>query len=184
MTPGPGEVVVFKGVLPVDGEDVKRIRDLVLEHGSAICNPDHRRRQLELPTSGRRCDPLVARLVALLTVTIEAPDRGGLEIGGVHALHSLAGCRQQQWHMDYDPSSMDSPARPMGVLVALESDTRFVTTTEVYELDAGDVLYFDGAVVHAGAAYAAENTRIHVYLDAVGVRRLPDMIWMPQKAAA
>ena len=184
MRPGPGQVIVYRGALPVDGEDVARIRALVLRRGSAICNPDLRRWQLKLATSdgGRRdqgCDPLVARVVAWVAHKInDAPGWEGLEMGGIHALHSIAGCRQQPWHTDYDPSSSGSFARPVGVLVALEGGTRFVTTSEVYELDVGDVLCFDGAVVHAGAAYAVENTRLHVYLDAVGCRRKAGVIWM------
>ena len=37
------------------------------------------------------------------------------------------------------------------------------------QLEAGDILLFDGDVVHAGAAYAEKNTRLHVYLDLPGV---------------
>ena len=38
-------------------------------------------------------------------------------------------------------------------------------------LEPGDVLVFDGDVVHAGAAYRAPNTRVHVYLDVPSVKR-------------
>ena len=32
-------------------------------------------------------------------------------------------------------------------------------------LDVGDVLLFQGDVVHAGAGYASEHFRIHAYID-------------------
>ena len=41
-------------------------------------------------------------------------------------------------------------------------------------LGPGDVLVFDGNVAHAGAWYAAPNTRVHLYLDVVGVARATD----------
>ena len=41
-------------------------------------------------------------------------------------------------------------------------------------LEPGDVLVFDGDVVHAGAAYRAPNTRVHVYLDVPSVKREHD----------
>ena len=37
------------------------------------------------------------------------------------------------------------------------------------QLEMGDIVLFDGDVVHAGAAYAEANTRLHVYLDVHGV---------------
>ena len=36
-------------------------------------------------------------------------------------------------------------------------------------IEVGDILLFDGDVVHAGAAYTSANTRLHVYLDVAGV---------------
>ena len=41
-------------------------------------------------------------------------------------------------------------------------------------LEPGDVLVFDGDVVHAGAAYRAPNTCVHVYLDMPSVKREHD----------
>ena len=36
-------------------------------------------------------------------------------------------------------------------------------------LEKGEVLIFDGDLVHAGAAYVKSNVRVHVYLYACGV---------------
>ena len=45
----------------------------------------------------------------------------------------------------------------------------------------GAILLFDGDVAHAGASYAACNSRVHVYLDVPGVSRDQDYTWFPEK---
>jgi len=85
--------------------------------------------------------------------------------GGVVIMKSLAGCKQQQWHCDYDPSIRYTRHKPLGVLVAFENNTRFVTPTKTFYLCSGDAIVFDADVVHAGAAYDQENIRMHMYLD-------------------
>ena len=42
---------------------------------------------------------------------------------------------------------------------------------------AGDVLVFDGDVVHAGAQYSVGSTRVHVYLDVPELTRDPNFTW-------
>ena len=39
---------------------------------------------------------------------------------------------------------------------------------------------FDGDVVHAGAEYSVANTRVHVYLDVVELKRDSDYTWYPK----
>ena len=51
----------------------------------------------------------------------------------------------------------------------------------VVPLEPGDVLVFEGDVVHAGAQYASLNTRVHAYLDAPGVERKVNHTWMYKK---
>jgi hypothetical protein len=47
------------------------------------------------------------------------------------------------------------------------------------DLDAGDAVFFLGNAVHAGAAFAEENVRLHGYMESEDVRnrRLPDSTW-------
>jgi ectoine hydroxylase-related dioxygenase (phytanoyl-CoA dioxygenase family) len=92
-------------------------------------------------------------------------------------LHSLAGCSQQQWHLDFKPNST-SGIKPMSALLALEANTRFETQTQTLELDVGDLLVFDGDLVHAGAAYRDDNTRLHAYLYPLGSRRVSNQTFL------
>ena len=74
--------------------------------------------------------------------------------------------------------------KPRGVLWALRDGTRLMlagaegVAIEV-TLSAGEVLIFDGDLVHAGAAYPHEqNTRVHMYLYARGGARPRGTSWM------
>ena len=64
--------------------------------------------------------------------------------------------------------------KPKGVFWAIEEGTRLMVvgpegeSVEVH-LEKGEVLIFDGDLVHAGAAYVKSNVRVHVYLYACGV---------------
>eukprot|EP00966_Prymnesium_polylepis_P245049 5667969-Prymnesium_polylepis.1 len=50
-------------------------------------------------------------------------------------------------------------------------------------LQPGDILLFEGDVLHAGAKYeSACNTRVHVYLDVPDLRRKPNTNWSPGEA--
>ena len=89
-------------------------------------------------------------------------------------MHSRKGCLQQGWHTDYDPTAVAQRRRkPRSAILALEAGARlWVVVNGVaveVQLEVGDILLFDGDVVHAGAAYAKANTRLHVYLDVRGV---------------
>ena len=70
------------------------------------------------------------------------------------------------------------------MIAALERDTWFCVAGrdgggEWIELGPGDVLFFEGDLVHAGAAYPrACNTRIHVYLDVPEITRRRDATWL------
>ena len=93
--------------------------------------------------------------------------------------HGAARDRQQPLHYDYNPKQLrGSERKPAGVLLALEHGARMRVMGEhgvrMICLEPGDVLVFDGDVVHAGAAYRAPNTRVHVYLDVPSVKRERD----------
>lgn len=51
---------------------------------------------------------------------------------------------------------------------------------QVIILNKGDILYFRGDLVHAGAAYAEDNYRIHCYLDSDKVPRPANRTWFPE----
>jgi len=87
-------------------------------------------------------------------------------------------CQRQQWHFDYDPDAVRAAkTKPLGVLVALEDGTRFETRAKTHTLSRGDVLVFRGDLMHAGAAYDRENTRMHLYLDVPAVKRQRNSTW-------
>ena len=107
-----------------------------------------------------------------------------LVLADAHVLISEPGCRQQVPHCDYDPSTIQNvPVEkiPRGVILALQDNTSIevwdtarvhervynVRTSDqkTIEIQKGDVVFFDGDLVHAGSAYETKNTRLHVYLD-------------------
>ena len=148
----------------VSSDDVARMAE-VARSGSCIFNPNKRRYQREIEHS----EGVVQRVLELLG---EEGMLEGRTVGPVVSLHSLAGCEQQQFHTDYDKHLVrKAEAKPLGVLVALEDETSLVLQDRVVLLGAGDVLVFDGDLVHAGAAYEHGNTRLHLYLDVPCVHR-------------
>ena len=121
----------------------------------------------------RRDDPIVKHVLDILDLDAYHT------FGGAVLLHSKAGCIEQPLHTDYDPKVVSSAKiKPFGVICALEDDTKFVTPTQTYTLYKGDVLCFDGDEVHAGSAYDAPNTRIHVYVDVCDQKRLRNKTWI------
>ena len=70
--------------------------------------------------------------------------------------------------------------KPMGVIFALEDYTYFNTKSRRIVLKKGQVLIFDGDMVHAGSAYEKENTRIHLYLDSEEVPRRRNKTYLVQ----
>ena len=177
-TPGVDGVRVLRGKLSIADADVARLRDLALR-GAPIFNPDERRVQHVVPAT----DPTLQSLVAAL----EAEGLlDGRTVGPAVALHSSAGCAQQAFHTDYEPKRVAAAAgaKPLGVLAALEAGTRFVTPERTYELAPGDIVVFDGDAVHAGAAYASPNTRLHLYVDSPAVHRAPNTTYLLEDAAA
>ena len=107
------------------------------------------------------------------------------------ALHSLPGCKKQRLHFDYNPDEVRNLGllgcqKPCSVIAALQDGTQLRVWDRVARKEvpvvmyAGDVLVFDGDVVHAGAEYSVANTRVHVYLDVVELKRDSDYTWYPK----
>ena len=100
------------------------------------------------------------------------------------AIHSLPGCREQLLHFDYNPELCRGTERkPAGAILALQEDTHLLVHCEgetvSIVLGPGDIIVFEGDVLHAGSAYTHENTRVHVYLDVHSVPRQRDITWIP-----
>jgi len=108
------------------------------------------------------------------------------EIGILHDEHhadewalliSEPGCQRQHWHTDYDPKALQRlDVVPLILLLGLESGTRLHVDDGLVELGPGDVAVMRGDTVHAGAAYAERNVRLHAYADVAGVDRAPDTV--------
>lgn len=130
-----------------------------------------------------RCAPF-ARLVSKMQFMV------GQKLPLLHckdlvALKSLPGCQEQPMHMDYE---LDTPefdhlpptSHPCAAIIALQDGTLLPTWPRLadgsivrynVELNKGDVLWFRGDLVHAGAEYGEQNVRIHAFLDHHVVKR-------------
>ena len=107
--------------------------------------------------------------------------------GGVTCLKSLPGCEEQIYHYDYDPEVLRNMVKkPMGVLLAIQSGTTLECFQKVsknisrltYHLHIGDLLVFNGDVLHCGSGYEEENQRIHMYIDHKDHRRKSNTTWL------
>ncbi len=158
-------VTIFRQALNLDSLSIERFKRYAMR-GSPIFNPDKKRFQYPI----RKSLKVIRNLEHILN------ENGLMEkrcIGSCVALCSLPGCKQQQWHTDYDPDQIEHIThKPLGIIVALQDDTYFCEFPNVkHHLQKGDILIFKGDVVHAGGAYSRENVRIHVYLDSIQHRR-------------
>jgi hypothetical protein len=158
---------------------------------------DGRRLQATIPLL-KESAPFSEALGALLDavskgVQVAVPFRSFQDM---NVLVSLDGCGQQRPHCDYTPDSLSSVrddgfcgGLPLGVVVALQPDTvldvwpgalawdasRFYAHQQL-KMGPGDAVFFLGNSVHAGAAFAEENIRLHVYLESAELQqqRVPD----------
>ena len=149
------------------------------------CN-DGRRLQMDLDSvRGAEAQSFHRSLTAVLSKLFPRH-----RVAGAHVLRCKAGCLPQRCHVDYCPEQCNAwdTDVPLACLVALKDHTfidvwpgaiRFdsekVFTHQSLELKRGDVLVFRGDLVHAGAAFAEENARIHCYLEpVVNFKRMQD----------
>lgn len=168
-------IQIVRDAIQVTACEHKRLEARVIRAGFTVFNPDDRRIQCGLS----RNDAVLRRVLVVLE------EKGWLAervVGNAVVLHSFENCQQQQWHTDYDPEKFAAlETKPIGVILALQADTYFVTPEEVYTLNRGDLLCFDGDVVHAGAAYLNTNTRIHLYVDAPMHLRTSNTTWLTEE---
>jgi hypothetical protein len=107
-------------------------------------------------------------------------------------LRSDPGCLPQRAHTDYTDDAfklVKDGNVPLACVIALMDNTYFDVWPEAIQcfnlstedtrvfhhrrlkLNAGDMLIFRGDLVHAGASFSEFNIRLHMYLDARGVKR-------------
>ena len=134
-------------------EDVQNLKKTRMDR--CIFNPDKKRLQADLPSS----NPVIEQILSLIKEYLQ-----GRRIGPTVLLCSLKGCQKQRFHRDYDPNLIQEE-KPLGVLVALDNDTKIYTLEKKIELHRGDILIFDGDFIHAGGDYEFNNYRIHIYLE-------------------
>lgn len=152
---------IWRHALHITDSDLHRLRSQLEKGAEIVFNPNKKRRQLTISCE----EPIIA---ALITRLQEIDSCSEYTLQNPVLLQSLKGCKQQQWHTDYDPSDHTTG---FGLLLALEDDTRFETLEETVRLSRGDLLIFKGDLVHAGSWYDKENIRIHAYWDIVHTRR-------------
>ena len=171
LNAGPGWRV-YRRAVRVSTRDVRAVEEIARKGEPIFNGGDRLRRQASLPASGAVAQQLLLALQ-------KRGELRGRELRDAVAIHSAAGCGQQPLHHDYNPEALRGQARkPAGALLALEHGARMRVMGEhgvrMICLEPGDALVFDGDVVHAGAAYRAPNTRVHVYLDVPSVKREHD----------
>ena len=151
-------------VIKANQSDKKRVQHL-LEHDSALVGE-------------------------VLSVLEKAGKLKGFTPKDCNLIHSLVGCDKQGLHCDWDPEEVKDHAKKnkgkklLGVIVALEEGSRLMVWCQKQkrevsvELSPGEVLIFEGDVIHAGAEYRTQcNTRIHLYLDRSSLERKTGFSW-------
>lgn len=165
-------VKIYRNAFPLSDVQISKVKEFA-KKGRAIFNPDRRRIQRTITKKYS-----IYKQVAECMKNIDLMN--GRKLGGMVALHSKSNCAQQKMHYDYDPATLEKcNVLPLGVIIALESNTKFKTPHQEYNLSKGDVLTFSGDTIHCGSHYKKENTRLHVYLDIPDVKRTPGLTWFP-----
>ena len=177
----PSGCHIYRRAVPTDilNRALPSLALRVQEHGVSIeaGQNDTKRKQLIMQP-----DDKIA--TELLRVLLEKGELDGRVHADMVAIHSLPGCREQRLHFDYDPELCRGKERkPAVALLGLQQDTHLLINCEsetfTIVLGPGDIIVFEGDVLHAGAAYTHENTRVHVYLDVHSVPRQRDITWFP-----
>lgn len=158
---------VWKNGPKCSSSELRRLQSLAVRKACPIFNPNKGRSQAPVSCS----DQMVRRLHNYLS-SAGVLDTHRLSEPVVLCSHK--GCRQQQWHTDYDPAAITpGESVSMSVILALTDGT----SLEVMDgqgrprhisLKRGEVCLFDGDLPHAGSAYTMDNIRLFAYLDLIG----------------
>lgn len=167
-------IKIYKNAFTLSDSRLTKLKEFA-KKGRAIFNPDRHRIQRAI-----RKNHKIYKEVADCMKTFNLLN--GRTLGGMVVLHSEPNCAEQKMHYDYDPTTLqDCAVLPLGVILALEPNTKFKTPSKVYHLSKGDVLTFSGDTIHCGSHYKKENTRLHLYLDIPEVKRTPGLTWFPDE---
>ena len=160
---------IFRNVIEWKKGEIDNIKEDA-KNGSVIFNPNKKRLQKSIYEKN-----LLRKLKSALNKINVSNDR---QMTDVVTLYSKPGCLPQRYHRDYDHHLLFGlKTKPRGVIFALEDFTYFKTPNKIYTLYSGDILVFDGDLIHAGAGYDKENVRIHAYLDVDDIYREKNRVW-------
>ena len=130
-------------------------------------NNDNRRSQLYISTE----NTIIEKIRNFLS------DKGIMEgryIDNLCIVRSEKGCAEQRFHWDYDPDQVkDLSVKPGSIIVGIENGSRIrLIGRKDMKIDEGDILFFEGDCIHAGASYEEPNRRLHAYIDVPELKRL------------
>ena len=167
-------VKIYKNAFPLSDICIAKLKEFA-KKGRAIFNPDRRRIQRTITKKHA-----IYNQFAECMKNMKLLD--GRRLEGMVTLHSKPNCAEQKMHYDYDPATLKNcDTLPLGVILAVESNTKFKTPEREYNLSKGDILTFSGDTIHCGSHYKNENTRLHVYLDIPDVKRTHGLTWFPNQ---
>lgn len=180
------QYTVLKKAVPVDVIDSFHIALDTKNKHVIFNNPSNDRLRFQIPLDRKQ-------LIVKFVKKIALEHFPKLVLNDPYVLISEPGCQQQVPHCDYDPHTIECVPLdkiPRGAILALQNHT----TLEVWEnsrvheyvysvdkcdqktieIQKGDIIFFDGDLVHAGSFYENENARLHVFLDSDLVLRPTD----------
>ena len=137
------------------------------------------RKRLQLPWECIQ-DMQGMRLIHLRVCDLCAMVRGGkLKVQAPTALCSLAGCKPQPWHYDFDhPNHPEETELSLLFLLALE-DNASLKILDIHgkpstvRWNQGEVCVAIGSLIHAGDGYDRNHLRAHWYADYLNNMRDP-----------
>ena len=170
--------VLFSGLLP-DTKDIRYLDESFEKYSEAIFNKGNTKRrstplEKESYTITKLIHFLITRSVYDPKFCIET------EFVGIRSLH---GCTEQPLHVDVNDQeacfrAKNYPCIPRSVIWCFDDSTKLnirppcdADVTHTIVMKKGDVLVFDGDLVHAGCAYDTVNTRVHFHIDSRDMTR-------------
>ena len=152
----------------------------IFNQGFAREHNDGKRRQITWEQATAAADPRSPAQHALLELERATRKLLTLLPGGYTAkkptiIRSIAGCKQQAMHTDYEPyhSDFKAPATaPLGMLFPVSKTARLVlqekapasSRPRTVTIRRGEAIVFRGDQIHGGAAYSEVNYRVFSYI--------------------
>lgn len=188
--------VIFRNALEITPFITKKIEDLE-KHKSYefIFNNeqnDLKRSQMELDLD----DPLAKEIINMTKLYYKKVATKNHFFKNMVVLKSEEGCKEQIPHTDYvlteEFLNLKPSELPLAMIVPLQDKSYFNVWPEainfkknlnekptkfkkkILELSKGDLVFFRGDLVHAGAYFPEKNYRIHCYIDSIYFKRKHD----------